>query len=119
QKEADTMADHTPLAGRVVALWRYPIKSIPPVRVTLPEGMSLLSEQHDFTRLLSQALGREVVLSRATLSSPRFAQVWPALEGLASQPRVSEQAMPPFTFFDLAPLHLLTTATLARLAHLY
>ncbi len=173
------MADHTPLTGKVVALWRYPIKSmlgeevpvasiaqgsllgdrafallerktglvasakhpqrwarllacqatfvtppavgqaLPPVRVTLPDGTSLLSEQHDFTRLLSQALGRQVLLSRATLSSPRFAQVWPALEGLASQPRVTEEVMPPFTFFDLAPLHLLTTATLARLAGLY
>ncbi len=173
------MADSTPLAGKVVALWRYPIKSmqgeqvpvallaggsllgdrafalldratglvasaknpdrwprllacqaafvepptegvaLPPVRVTLPDGTSLLSEQPDCNRRLSQALGREVVLSRATLSSPRLEQFWPQVEGLTSQPRVTEEALPPRTFFDLAPLHLLTTATLGRLANLY
>jgi uncharacterized protein YcbX len=173
------MADSTHLAGKVVALWRYPIKSmlgeqlpvallaqgsllgdrafalldratglvasakhpgrwsrllacqaafvepptegvaLPPVRVTLPDGTSLLSEQPDFNRRLSQVLGREVVLSRATLASPRLEQCWPQVEGFASQPRVTEEAMPPFTFFDLAPLHLLTTATLGRLADRY
>ncbi len=173
------MSDHTHLAGKVMTLWRYPIKSmlgeelhvatlvngsllgdralalidgetgsvasakhpgrwsrllacqaafveppvvgeaLPVVRVTLPDGTTLLSGQHDCNRLLSRALGREVVLSRPTLASPRLAQIWPVVEGLAAQPRVSEQAMPPFTFFDLAPLHLLTTATLGRLADLY
>jgi uncharacterized protein YcbX len=173
------MIERRALVGQVVALWRYPIKSmlgeelpaapivdgsllgdralavldresglvasakhpqrwphllacqaafveppaaglaLPAVRVTLPDGTSLLSGQRDFPRLLSQALGREVVLSRPTLAAPRFEQCWPALVGLTSLPRVSEQAMPPFTFFDLAPLHLLTTATLSRLAQLY
>src|SRR5260370_39510211 len=28
RKEADTMAERTPLAGKVVSLWRYPIKSM-------------------------------------------------------------------------------------------
>src|SRR5260370_13843550 len=28
RKEADTMEERTPLAGKVVALWRYPIKSM-------------------------------------------------------------------------------------------
>ena len=173
------MEERTPLAGKVVALWRYPIKSmqgeqlpvallaqgsllgdrafalldratgfvasakhpgrwsrllacqvafvepptegvaLPPVRVTLPDGTSLLSEQPDFNRRVSQALGREVVLSHATLASPRLEQYWPQVEGFASQPRVTEEALPPYTFFDLAPLHLLTTATLGRLADLY
>src|SRR5438876_6099386 len=173
------MADRVHLAGQIVALWRYPIKSmlgeqvqatiiangsllgdralalldgetglvasakhpgrwprllacqaafveppvvgqaLPPVSVMLPDGTTILSGQLDFTRLLSQALGREIVLSGATLSSPRLEQYWPALFGQTTEPRVSEQALPPFTFFDLAPLHLLSTATLLRLAHLY
>ena len=173
------MEDSTHMAGKVVALWRYPIKSmqgeqlpvallaqesllgdrafalldratglvasaknpgrwslllacqaafvvpptlgeaLPPVRVTLPDGTSILSEQPDFNRRLSQALGREVVLSRATLSSPRLEQYWPQVGSLTSQPHVTEEALPPHTFFDLAPLHLLTTATLGRLGQLY
>ena len=173
------MLEHRPLAGKVLTLWRYPIKSmlgeelhvatlvqgsllgdralalldgetgyvasakhlgrwprllacqaafveppvfgkaLPPVRVTLPDGTSLLSGQRDFNQRVSQALGRGVVLSHPTLASPRLEQCWPILEGMAFQPSVSEHAMPPFTFFDLAPLHLLTTATLACLADLY
>src|SRR6266702_2610974 len=117
-KKGETMSDHTHLAGKVMTLWRYPIKSmlgeelhvatlvngsllgdralalidgetgsvasakhpgrwsrllacqaafveppvvgeaLPVVRVTLPDGTTLLSGQHDCNRRVSQALGR-------------------------------------------------------------
>ena len=62
------------------------------MQIMLPDGTSTLSGQPDCNRLVLQALGREVVLSRPTHSSPRFEQCWPAVEGQDGQPAVSEQA---------------------------
>ena len=41
------------------------------------------------------------------------------MEGLDHRDAVTDESMPPGTFFDLAPIHLLTTATLDRLRALY
>jgi uncharacterized protein YcbX len=46
-------------------------------------------------------------------------EYWPDLETLAHRDAVTDEAMPSATFFDCAPVHVLTTATLARLAELY
>ena len=51
-------------------------------------------------------------------SAPQAAQLeeyWPDFEGLAHRDMVTDEAMPPGTFFDLAILHLLTTSTLNAL----
>ncbi len=186
-----SMTDEAP-AGSVVALWRYPVKSmmgeelnvadvtrhgllgdrayalidasngkvasakhprkwaalfdcraafvepprgegkLPPVRVTLPDGTMITSEQGDLDRVISGVLGREVRLEtpergerevvETTVPNPwqpSLEEYWPDIEGLTHREAVTDEAMPEGTFFDLASVHLLTTATIDRLRALY
>src|SRR6266704_2447141 len=105
---------------------------LPVVRITLPDGTVLTTEQSDINQLLSQALQREVTLDAAergqeevVASSPPNAwtanaeEYWPDMEGLDFRDTVTDFALPEGTFFDCATVHLLTTATLNRLRELY
>jgi hypothetical protein len=92
---------------------------MPPVRITLPDGVIVTSDRPDIDRVLSQALGRSVTLAAAAPSNPELEEYWPDIEGLDHQEVVTEETMPDGTFFDLAVLHLLTTATIDRLRALY
>jgi uncharacterized protein len=69
---------------------------------------------------LSSVLGREVKLMRATdLEKPSYEEYWPDIEGLAQREKVTDEAMPSKTFFDIAVIHILTTSTIDRLRELY
>ena len=46
-------------------------------------------------------------------------EYWPDMEGLDYRDTVTDWELPPGTFFDLAVVHVLTTATLDRLRELY
>lgn len=94
-------------------------EKIPPVRIALPNGTLLTSEQKDLNQLLTGALGRAVTLVTATPEAPSLEEYWPDMEGLAHKDTVTEEAIPAGTFFDLAMVHVLTTATLDRLRDLY
>jgi uncharacterized protein YcbX len=167
-----------PLLGELVALWRYPVKSMmgeernaaevggrgllgdrayavidvndgrvasaksphkygrlfdcraalldepalgsppPPVRITLPDGRELRSDRDDVDRALSELLGRAVRLIASVPESPRLEEYWPDIEGLPHRDTFTDEAMPTGTFFDLATIHLLTTATLDALRRL-
>jgi uncharacterized protein YcbX len=173
------MATASPVAGSVVSLWRYPIKSmqgeelnassvtergllgdrafalidsetdrvasaknprkwpglfayraaytepprgdgsLPPLRLTLPDGAIVSSEQRDRDRVLSGALGRTISLQGSVPPSPVLEEYWPDMEGLNHRDAVTDETMPPGTFFDLAVVHLLTTATLDQLRGIY
>ena len=186
------MSDNTQMAGKIVTLWRYPIKSmlgeelnatevttrglpgdrayalvdqatskvasaknpskwphlfdfraafvipprpgmpLPAVRITLPDGRVLTTDQSEINQLLSQALQREVTLDAAergqeegaqssspTRLSAKAEEYWPDMEGLDFRDTVTDFALPQGTFFDCATVHLLTTATLERLRELY
>ncbi len=173
------MTTENPVAGSIVSLWRYPVKSmqgeelnaspilerglpgdrafalidadtgrvasaknprkwpglfgfraafaespradapLPPLRVTLPDGALVRGDQGDRDRVLSAALGRPVSLHGSAPPSPVLEEYWPDLEGLSHRDTVTDEAMPAGTFFDLAVLHLLTTATLDHLRGLY
>lgn len=91
----------------------------PQVQILLPDGTVTSSEQRDVDDRLSAALGTQVQLVSAPLSKPRYEEYWPDIEGLAHRDRVTEEAMPPQTFFDWGVLHVLTTATLDHLRELY
>ena len=94
-------------------------EKIPPVRITLPNGGLVTSEQRDLNKLLTDALGREVTLTATAPETPSLEEYWPDMEGLAHRETVTDEAMPAGTFFDLAVTHVLTTATIDRLRELY
>lgn len=93
--------------------------TLPPARITLPSGTELLTDDPEVDALLSRALQRTVTLSSAAPAEPELEEYWPDLTELDHQDAVTDEAMPSGTFFDLASVHLVTTATLARLAKLY
>lgn len=177
------MATKAGMVGRVVALWRYPVKSmmgeelnvspvgergltgdrayalvengtgkvvsaknprkwpmifdcraafaaprgtdaeIPPVRIALPSGRMLASDDAEANAVLSRALGREVSLQITPKAPPIVEELWPAIHGLPFHNEVTDISIaskaPPGTFFDYSAVHLLTTATLDRLRRLY
>ena len=90
----------------------------PAVRIELPDGAVVTSDQGDVDRLLSSALGREVSLRAAGSGAVGAEEYWPDLEGLDYRDTVTDFTLPEGTFFDLAMVHLLTTATLDRLREL-
>ncbi len=91
----------------------------PPVRITLPDGSMIRSDQPDVNERLTALLGRGVRLEAACPKTPCLEEYWPKIEGLPRQDEVTDESMPEGTFFDLAVIHLLTTATLDRLRELY
>jgi uncharacterized protein len=95
--------------------------SMPPVRITLPDGTIATSAEDDLEETLSRALGREVTFeeAQARAEGARAEEYWPDMEGLDHRDTVTDFELPEGTFFDLAVVHLLTTATLERLRALY
>ena len=93
--------------------------TMPPVHITLPDGTRTVSTQPDLAARLTPALGREVALQAAAPERPVLEEYWPDLEGLTHRDAVTDEGMPAGTFFDLATVHLLTTATLDALRALH
>jgi uncharacterized protein len=92
----------------------------PPVRVTLPDGTIVNSEQSDLNQIFSKVLKREVKLSGLPdVQTATAEEYWPDIEGLDHRNAVTDFPLPEGTFFDCALVHLLTTATLDRLRGLY
>jgi uncharacterized protein len=90
------------------------------VRLTLPDGTTVTSDHPDLAQILSKALGREVILAEAPGETAATAEeYWPDMEGLDYRDTVTDWELPSGTFFDLAIVHLLTTATINRLRALY
>ncbi len=89
------------------------------VRITLPDGAMVTSDQGDRDEVLSKALERRVKLSPAQGGEFKSEQYWPDMEGAERRDAVTEFTLPEGTFFDCAVVHLLTTATLDRLRVLY
>lgn len=100
-----------------------PESPLPPVWITLPDGTVISSAQPDVDPVLSRALGREVTLVAEAPAAPTREANRSPFESDPDQETIMQEAIalaaPAGTFFDYAPLHLLTTATLDRLRTLY
>jgi uncharacterized protein YcbX len=101
-------------------------RELPSVRITLPDGATVTSDDPGVDDALSDVVGRRVTLERTAPAGAVFEEYWPDIEGLSPEGHrdtITDERLgmsaPPGTFFDLAPLGVLTTATLERLGELY
>jgi uncharacterized protein YcbX len=103
------------------AAYAHPIdeKGLPPARITLPDGSTVLTEDKQIEGKLSASLGKPVRFLAGPLSSGTLEEYWPDIDGLARRDVVTDEAMPSGTFFDCAAVHFLTTATLNSLRGSY
>ena len=96
-----------------------PAAKVPLVKIALPDGTTVTSDQGDLSQILSKALNREVTFRAAQRGAVNAEEYWPDMEGLDHRDTVTDFTLPEGTFFDIAMVHLLTTATLDRLRELY
>ena len=109
-----------------------PGAEVPAVRITLPDGTIVTSDQGDLNQILSGVLHREVMLDasgrgheevvKSSFPTPWTAKAeeyWPDMEGLDYRDTVTDFGLPEGTFFDCAAVHVLTTATIDWLRELY
>jgi uncharacterized protein len=97
----------------------------PVVRITLPDGRTVWSTDAEVDAVLSEQLGQPVTLTATPPPAASLDRAVPEAvlrAGLRAQVPVVVNEIgsgaPPGTFVDFAPLHLLTTSTLDRLAEL-
>ncbi len=93
--------------------------TLPPAQITFPDGSSVSTEDKQIASKLSASLGKPVRFLAGPFGSGTLEEYWPDIEGLARRDVVTDEAMPPGTFFDCAMIHLLTTATLDSLRSAY
>ena len=96
-----------------------PGANVPPVRIELPDGTTVASDRSDLDQVLSKALNRNVTFRAAQRGAVDAEEYWPDMDGLDHRNTVTDFTLPEGTFFDVAMVHLLTTATLDRLRALY
>ena len=78
-----------------------------------------MSDDAAFAASMSAALGRPVTLAAAGAPEPSLEEYWPDMAELDYQETVTDETMPAGTFFDLATIHVLTTASINQLRSLY
>ncbi|MDA2930292.1 MOSC domain-containing protein [Acidobacteria bacterium AH-259-O06] len=110
-------------------------RELPPVRIALPDGTSVISDSSDIDRVLSACFRRDVTLARAAPDDFTIDQYHPDVEDLdpaGHRDTVVEQKLgsaffaqaglaspvPVGSFFDLFPVSVLTTSTLEQLSEL-
>ena len=96
--------------------------AVPPVWITTPDGTVLDSRQPDLNQVLSRTLGRAVVFADSPPAKPHLDEYWPDeadVPGLPHSDDVTDENTLENTFFDLAILHLLSTATIDSLRGVY
>jgi uncharacterized protein len=112
-----------------------PGDELPPVRIELADGNSVLSDAADVDAVLSRFFGRDVELARAAQNGYTIDQYHPDLENYDPEGHRDEvveaklgaaffnerglpSAVPEDSFFDLYPLSVLTSSTLDQLGTL-
>jgi uncharacterized protein YcbX len=92
--------------------------AVPPARVMLPDGSTVTSDDPEVADRLSSAIGRPVRLAAAPPEGLKSEGYWPDHDWIEGRNSVFEFELPSGTFFDGAPIHLVTTATLDHLRNL-
>jgi len=92
---------------------------LPPVRITFPDGSTVLTGNGGIDAQLSSSLGKPVHLLSAAPRAGTLEEYWPDIEGLAQRDVVTDEAMPTETFFDVGLIHFITTGTLENFHALY
>jgi uncharacterized protein len=112
-----------------------PGDELPPARIDLADGTSVTSDAADVDAVLSRFFGREVELARAAPEDYTIDQYHPDQENLdpaGHRDEITEEklgaafftsrglpsAVPEGSFFDLFPLSMLTTSSVARFGEL-
>ncbi len=112
-----------------------PADELPPVRIELADGTSVMSDAEDVDAVLSRFFGRDVELARAAENGYTIDQYHPDEENYDPDGHRDEvveaqlgaaffnerglpSAVPEGSFFDLFPLSVLTTSTLDQLGEL-
>ena len=90
--------------------------TLPPVRIVWPDGTAVASDAGDVDMRLSETLGRSVTLTAERPEAPSLER----LDPLAAEETIVDigELMMAGRFSDYAALHLMTTATMARLDEL-
>lgn len=92
--------------------------ALPPVRVSLPDGATVTSDDPSASSRISAVVQRPVRLTHAIPAGATTEGYWPNHDWLEKPDQEFEFAMPAGTLFDEAILHIITTATLQRLKEL-
>jgi len=97
---------------------------LPPIRITLPDGEHVRSDDPMVEKVLSRATGRAVRLISSNPSGATYDYYVPDVDGVDPGGRDFYTEYPNDMFgtgslHDTAPIHLLTTAALSRLSELY
>ena len=92
---------------------------LPPVRITLPDGTAISTEDPDIEARLATTLEKSVRFLRRAPTAGTLEEYWPDIEGLTRRDEVTDEAMPAETFFDVGIVHLITNTTLDTLRALY
>jgi uncharacterized protein YcbX len=95
-----------------------PAQALPPVRITFPDGSHGLSEEEHMNQRLSESFGKPLQIIKASNKDIQFEGYIPDMEELANKNTVFTRTSPNGTFFDIAMVHILTSATLNRIRHL-
>ena len=92
---------------------------LPPVEITLPDGLTVTSNQSSIHQALTEALGYDVALMSSAPGLSSYEKYWLEVEGMPYQNVVTEEPLlsgpAGETFFDGASVHLLTSAALRQL----
>ncbi|MGD0704901.1 MAG: MOSC domain-containing protein [Trebonia sp.] len=95
------------------------------IRITLPDGKTVWDDDPGIDAVLSEVLGQPVTLTGTPPPNAELDRAVPEevlRDGITARVAVETGQLgggsPAGTFFDFAPIHLFTTATLARIAGL-